>query len=150
MAKEKPKYPRRRTRRFRRGATFVVVRPVRLTKDHTLQPGELITPGMLRRYHLMSLYRRFRIAEDGDLWAEGMIAGWKAKGGEVASPPEPEPELVAEAGDLKVFFVGSGWYSVRNPEGEEVEKLRGQEALESWVAANPTDPPTPNPEGTTG
>ena len=141
----------RRKRRFRRDASFVAVRPLKIGRNLMVEAGEIIPAGMLRVFHLRKLWAGLRVGEVDDPWSEQALATWAAKVGvdkivirardevvavvEPEPDPEPEPELVVELGDLKVFAVGSGWFSVRNLAGEEVEKLRGQANLTKWVEA---------------
>lgn len=141
--------PRRRTRRFRHFATFVAVKPIKLSSIETIQPGESM-PKRLRRFHLRALWMRMRIGEVGDPWTEYQVAAWKAKmSSEPIKPPEPERKLVVESGGLQVFDAGGGWFSVEDASGTVVDRLRGQKALDSWVresAPPPKDPPESEPE----
>ena len=138
MKKDSRGYPLRRTKRFNRSAVFIAVKPIRLSSKDTLEVGTEI-PNTFRRYHINNLYRRFRIGEKGDPWTDGQIAAWREQGGiTVSSKPEepPQPsggEPAYQVGEYKIYAVGSGWHSVRNLLGEEVEKIRGQEAVEEWI-----------------
>lgn len=126
--------PRRRTRRFRHFATFVAVKPIKLSSIETIQPGESM-PKRLRRFHLRALWMRLRIGEVGDPWTEYQVAAWEAKmSGEPVKPPEPERKSVAESDGLQVFDAGGGWFSVEDANGTVVDRLRGQKALDSWLA----------------
>lgn len=78
---------------------------------------------------------RMRIGEEGDPWTKYQVAAWKAKmSGEPIKPPEPERKSVAESDGLQVFDVGGGWFSVEDANGTVVDRLRGQKALDSWLA----------------
>lgn len=59
---------------FRRHYEFVAVRPIRLTRQDVIQPGETIDPERFRLYHLRSLYQRRRIGVKGTPWTEAMLA----------------------------------------------------------------------------
>lgn len=52
---------------FRRGLEYVAVRPIKLTKTHTVEPGQPVT---LPTYRLRSLYQRRRIGPKGHPWTE--------------------------------------------------------------------------------
>lgn len=60
---------------WRRYYDFVAVRPIRMGR-HVIQPGEPAAVGgrPLRRYHLMSLYRRRLIGAADDPWTRGELA----------------------------------------------------------------------------
>lgn len=139
--------------RFRRDATFIAVRPIRLRRTAIIDVGERIPNGYLRLYHLRQLYRRLRIGQEGDPWTEGQIARWAKRTGKPIEIRDYNPdqgvtreegdgteEVVAEVDDLRVVSLGKGWFSVRDPSGAEVDKLRGQSAVDAWVESKiPSD-----------
>lgn len=55
---------------FRRKVKYVAVRPIRVTSDKTIEPGE---PVELRTHHLRSLFLRRRIGPAGHPWTEAML-----------------------------------------------------------------------------
>ena len=72
---------------FKRGMRFTVVRPIRLSRDTVLQPGDSVG---LREAHARSLYQRRRIGPEGSAWTKAMIDLWNA------GTPNRMPEAGAE------------------------------------------------------
>lgn len=90
---------------FRRRGQYVAVRPIRLSADHVVKPGEDVSH--LKEFHLRNLYRRRRIGFAGDPWTEAMLADQGAfarpekvdpvKSGPVEPPAEPvEPSAESQ------------------------------------------------------
>lgn len=94
---------------FRRNATFVVVRHLRLTGKTVLKVGTEVPSDEypLKQYHLRSLFLRRLIGIQGSPWADSMLAGHNPTSvmkeedftvDEVKEEPEeevvvPEPEV---------------------------------------------------------
>ena len=64
---------------FRRGDTFVVAKPIRLTTAKILQPGTVLSKDDFGVHRLMYWYRIGRIAKKDCDWANAKIEAWKAK-----------------------------------------------------------------------
>ena len=64
---------------FRRGAPYVAVRPIKVSADTVINPGEKIDPTFFRRFHMMTMHRRRLIGIEGDEWTKEMLAVWNFK-----------------------------------------------------------------------
>ena len=73
---------------FRRGLTYVAVRPIRMTRGTTVEPGTVID---LPNYRLRSLHLRRKIGPKGHPWTEYAIKAAKA------SAKTVKPTVSAEA-----------------------------------------------------
>ena len=58
---------------FKRHNEFIVVRPLKITKAYSLEPGDVIDKSKFRTFHLRSLYQRRRIGVLGSPWAVAML-----------------------------------------------------------------------------
>ncbi|QNN99845.1 hypothetical protein P67b_00086 [Ruegeria phage Tedan] len=84
--------PKKRISRplFRRGETYVTLRPVRMTDKLRLEPGEVIN---LPSHRLRSLYNRRRIGPKGHPWTEAIL---KSKGYPLGVVTEVDEDQVDE------------------------------------------------------
>lgn len=133
---------------FRPYYEFVAVKRIKKSSDAYIQPGEDIPKGMFKNFHLNSLYRRRMIGVKGSDWAKAMTAAAGnahakpevAAKPVVAPPPAPQQPRPA-APDIKlpdgisIDRSGPGWISIKL-DGEEVDKVRGDDALKQWLSDN--------------
>ena len=134
---------------FRPHYDFVAVKRIKLAEDKNLEPGDNIPEGKFKVFHLRSLYQRRRIGVKGSEWAEAMI---KAAGDAYARPevstkaPAPQksikPDIKAPVAEeiilpqgITIDRSGPGWIKI-SLDGEEIDKVRGDDALKSWLKEN--------------
>lgn len=79
---------------FRKRNEFVAVRPIRLSTNTVLEPGEKIDKTKVRLYQLQNWYRKRRIGVEDSSWAKAMLKDQSSFAkpevtGDVAQTDEP-------------------------------------------------------------
>lgn len=70
-------------RRTFRSETFVLVKPLTVSREERLEPGTEIQGEDMPLYRLKSLYQRRRIGVKGHPWTDWALNSWELKGGQV-------------------------------------------------------------------
>lgn len=143
MAQERTRPPRRP--RFDKHASWVAIKPVRLSKDKFVELGGDIVG--FRLHHLRYLWRRNAIAPKGSEYAAAMLGLLAERQDRRGAPDAPEIASAArDAGhtggignQLEIEKAGGGWYRVMLG-GEELAKLKGSEAVNEWLGENGYEP----------
>lgn len=135
-------------------AEYVAVRRIKRGGGKYLEPGDDIPKNLFKRHMLKNFYLRRRIGFKGSDWAESMI---KASGDAHARPevtgvtkptPLPTPPIVKSESPKKtekkqhvlpdgvtIERKAAGWITILL-EGEEIDQVRGDAALENWISKN--------------
>ena len=95
---------------FRRKETQVAVRPIRLSREETVEAGTVMND-LVRPHHLRSLYNRRRIGPEGHPWTEAMLANdgfYKPEAHSGKEDPEPEEPMLVGSDTLDAVLTING------------------------------------------
>lgn len=134
---------------FRRSGDFIAVRRIRLSAEVALEPGTKIDKKIVRLHQLRHWYQRRRIGVQGSDWAKSMLENVEnsharpdvvvpVKKTAPKTPDVVQDDDIALPESVSIERSGPGWITILL-EGEEVDKVRGDDALKAWLKDNGYD-----------